>query len=239
MSFSLPRFYQQYHMHIHHKSANMTTTSGSMNLLSRTLWSGLMVGDALGAPVEFNYAVDIRKRFPEGLDRMIEGFGICTDRRLGVVTDDTQMSWCLHQSLLDADGWSPAAAWARYQEWLATDPADVGDATKEALLGNPQQDAQGNGALMRVMPLALWAAQHPGFDWVTAAREDAALTPPAPREWGLQCGVRVRPPACHERWHEPAGDLYLHSFLGRGAGDSAGGYRYAPPRCYGTPGLRW
>ena len=180
MSFSLPRFYQQYHMHTHHKSANMTTTSESMNLLSRTLWSGLMVGDALGSPVEFNYAVDIRKRFPDGLDRMIEGFGICTDRRLGVVTDDTQMSWCLHQSLLDADGWSPSAAWARYQEWLATDPPDVGDATKEALLGNPQQDAQGNGALMRVMPLALWAAQHPGFDWVTAAREDAALTHPHP-----------------------------------------------------------
>ena len=180
MIFSLPLFHKRYRMPTHHESANMTTTPESMNLLSRTLWSGLMVGDALGAPTEFNYAVDIRRRFPDGLNRMIPGFGICTDRKAGEVTDDTQMAWCLHQSLLDADGWSPDAAWARYQEWMDSDPPDVGHATKMALLGSPLPNAQGNGALMRVMPLALWAAQHPGFDWMTAAREDAALTHPHP-----------------------------------------------------------
>ena len=152
----------------------------SMEMMSRTLWSGLMVGDALGAPAEFNYHGDVMHRFPDGLDRMVGGFGICPDRKAGEVTDDTQMSWCLHQSLLDADGWSPAAAMRRYQEWIDSDPPDAGYATKMALLGNPLPDAQGNGALMRVMPLALWAAQHPGFDWQTAVREDAALTHPHP-----------------------------------------------------------
>ncbi len=33
---------------------------------------------------------------------------------------------------------------------------------------------------MRVLPIALWAAEHPDFDWQTAAREDAAITPPNP-----------------------------------------------------------
>ena len=151
-----------------------------MEMMSRTLWSGLMVGDALGAPAEFNYHGDVLRHFPDGLGRMVAGFGICTNRKAGEVTDDTQMAWCLHQSLLDVGGWSPEAAMRRYQEWIASDPPDVGDATKDALLGNPQPEAQGNGALMRVMPLALWAASHPGFDWMSAVREDAALTHPHP-----------------------------------------------------------
>ena len=159
---------------------NTTAVDKAQELMARTLWSGLMVGDALGAPAEFNYRKDVLRRFPQGLDQMVQGFVTCRDRRAGEVTDDTQMSWCLHQSLLDAGGWSPEAAMRRYQEWMDSDPPDVGGATKMALLGNPLPDAQGNGALMRVMPLALWTAKYPGFDWVSAAREDAALTHPHP-----------------------------------------------------------
>ena len=159
---------------------NITKTPLSPETLSRTLRSGLMVGDALGAPAEFKYYGNVLDQFPNGLDCMVAGYGLSPNRKAGEVTDDTQMAWCLHQSLLDADGWSPEAAWSRYQEWLDSDPPDAGYATKMALLGNPLPDAQGNGALMRVMPLALWAAQHPGFDWQTAVREDAALTHPHP-----------------------------------------------------------
>lgn len=151
-----------------------------LEMTARTMWSGLMVGDALGAPAEFNYKHDVLRRFPDGLDKMVQGFVTCRDRQAGEVTDDTQMAWCLHQSLLDAGGWSPAAAMERYQEWFASDPPDVGHATKMALMGTPLLESQGNGTLMRVMPLALWAAQHPDFDWRTAAREDAALTHPHP-----------------------------------------------------------
>lgn len=146
--------------------------------IAKAAWAGLMVGDALGAPAEFNHSCDIRRVFPDGLDRMVGGFGICTDRKPGVVTDDTEMAYHLHLALQDADGWSADAAMKRYKEWFATDPPDVGDATKSALQGHPNPNAQGNGTLMRVMPIALWAAAHPGFDWQRAAREDAALTHP-------------------------------------------------------------
>lgn len=40
--------------------------------------------------------------------------------------------------------------------------------------------SQGNGTLMRVFPIALWVAEHSDFDWVSAAREDAAITHPHP-----------------------------------------------------------
>lgn len=143
-------------------------------------WAGLMVGDALGAPVEFCYREDILAACPEGLSQMVDGFGICTDRIAGEVTDDTQMAYCLHCALLEAQGWDSAVTLKHYRAWLATDPPDVGEATQAALLGNPMPDSQGNGALMRVMPIALWALEHPEFDWQTAAREDAALTHPHP-----------------------------------------------------------
>ncbi len=158
----------------------LRTNNNERELQSRTLWSALMVGDALGAPAEFNYKHDILRRFPQGLDKMVQGFVTCRDRRAGEVTDDTQMAWCLHQSLLDAGGWSPSAALARYLEWFESDPPDVGHATKMALLGHPDSKAQGNGTLMRILPIALWAVNHPDFDWMTAARQDAALTHPHP-----------------------------------------------------------
>lgn len=158
----------------------MTIRNKQLKKTASAAWAGLMLGDALGAPAEFCYHEDIIARYPEGLSEMVPGFGICTDRLPGVVTDDTHMAYCLHLALQDARGWNPAAALKRYREWLATDPPDIGEATEAALTGNPNPESQGNGALMRVMPLALWAAAHPGFDWRTAAREDAALTHPHP-----------------------------------------------------------
>lgn len=158
----------------------MTIRNKQLKKSASAAWAGLMIGDALGAPAEFCYHEDIIAEYPEGLREMVPGFGICTDRRPGVVTDDTHMAYCLHLALQDAQGWNPAAALKRYREWQATDPPDIGEATEAALSGHPNAESQGNGALMRVMPIALWAAAHPGFDWQTAAREDAALTHPHP-----------------------------------------------------------
>lgn len=152
----------------------------SIDLVTRTAWAGLMVGDALGAPAEFNYRHDILRHFPDGLDRMVPGFVTCTTRAAGVVTDDTEMAYALHLALQDAEGWDAAAARKRYMEWFDSDPPDAGEAVKAALSGTPDAASQGNGALMRVLPIALWALAHPGFDWQTAAREDAAITHPHP-----------------------------------------------------------
>ena len=157
---------------------SMVKTNRTVTDLVRTAWAGLMVGDALGAPAEFCYRSDILARFPFGLSEMVDGFCICSDRRAGEITDDTQMAYCLHQALQEARGWNSAVALKYYRAWLETDPHDVGEATQAALMGQPMQDSQGNGVLMRVLPIALWAIHHPEFNWVIAAREDAALTHP-------------------------------------------------------------
>ena len=159
---------------------NTVDDSERLKEMARTAWAGLMVGDALGASAEFCHEYEIRRAYPDGVDRMLPGIAICTDRKAGEVTDDTQMAWCLHQSLLDAGGWDAHAARLRYMEWFETDPPDAGEAVTAALEGEPLADSQGNGALMRVLPIALWAAAHPGVDWQRAAREDAAITHPHP-----------------------------------------------------------
>lgn len=159
---------------------SMTTSNSRIKNISAAAWAGLMIGDALGAPAEFCHHDDIMVKYPDGIQDMVPGFGIYTERRPGEVTDDTQMAYCLHLALQDANGWSRDAALARYREWLATDPPDVDVVIYDALTGNPHPESKGNGALKRVIPIALWAASHPDFDWETAAREDAAITHPHP-----------------------------------------------------------
>lgn len=155
-------------------------TDDRIDALSRSAWAGQMVGDALGASVEGWRSADIKVRYPKGLDVMLPNSPIFGYRPEGSVTDDTQMALCLHRSLVDSDGWNPQMAMAYYREWFATNPPDVGCATCAAMLGRPMPESQGNGTLMRVLPIALWAAAHPEFDWERAAREDAALTHPNP-----------------------------------------------------------
>lgn len=144
----------------------------------RASWGGLMVGDALGSPAEFCYREDILHRFPDGLDRMTDGFVICTTRKAGVVTDDTDMAVCLQRSLEEAQGWDPQTALRFYKEWYDTDPPDIGETIRNALRGEMNPDTEANGALMRVAPIAYRAALCPEFDWERAVREDTCLTHP-------------------------------------------------------------
>lgn len=148
--------------------------------ISRSAWAGQMVGDALGASVEGWRQERIRGYYPDGLEVMLPDSPIFGYRPAGSVTDDTQMALCLHRALEESRGWNPQMTMKCYREWYATNPPDVGCATRAAMEGFPMPQSQGNGTLMRVFPIALWAASHPEFDWERAAREDAALTHPNP-----------------------------------------------------------
>lgn len=152
------------------------------------LW-GLLVGDALGVPYEFHSAdqipayEDIELEPPAGFDRSHAGVPA------GTWSDDGAQALCLLDSLLqtgtlDLDDLAVRMlAWYDDGLWAVDDRGfDVGIQTASALrdyarrrdprtsgLVNP--DGQGNGALMRVLPLALWHT-----------RDDAALV----RDAGLQ-----------------------------------------------------
>lgn len=134
---------------------------------------GLLVGDALGVPYEFHEREEIppfeKIEFepPDYFRRAHAGVPA------GTWSDDGAQALCLLASLLecgkfDADDFAKKlVAWFR-EDYLAVDEVfDVGVQTQRAILnlrkGVPPLEAglkeernNGNGSLMRVLPLALW-----------------------------------------------------------------------------------
>jgi ADP-ribosyl-[dinitrogen reductase] hydrolase len=126
---------------------------------------GLMVGDALGVPLEFS------PRDQSVVTEMIGGgpFGL----EPGRWTDDTSMACCLAYSLLKCHGFDARHQMECYSLWYrygAFEPSgkcfDIGIATREALekflaTGNPYSGSAdprtaGNGSLMRLAPVVLY-----------------------------------------------------------------------------------
>jgi len=74
---------------------------------------GLAIGDAMGAPVEF------QKR---GTFAPVTGYRSGGKFRLnaGEWTDDTAMALCLAQSLIDSNGFDPIDQMDKYLRWVDT-----------------------------------------------------------------------------------------------------------------------
>jgi ADP-ribosylglycohydrolase len=140
---------------------------------------GLLVGDALGVPYEFHPPQEIPPldaiEFvpPPGFRRAHAGVPP------GTWSDDGAQALALLASLLDRGGFDAGDFGRRLVAWykhgaLAVDGRvfDVGIQTSQAIgaimadapaasAGSADERANGNGALMRALPLALW---HPGGD---------------------------------------------------------------------------
>jgi ADP-ribosyl-[dinitrogen reductase] hydrolase len=123
---------------------------------------GLAVGDALGATVEFMTAGEIKAKY--GVHRKLIGGGWL---RLapGQVTDDTQMSLCIARSVV-AVGYSPEDIARRFVTWYQSKPPDVGNTCRRGIArfinqgtvhGAPNEGDAGNGAVMRMAPVAVAA----------------------------------------------------------------------------------
>ncbi len=142
------------------------------------IW-GLLVGDALGVPYEFvpPKAIPPFERIemnpPRGFHRAHLGV------EPGTWSDDGSQALCLLSSLLEKGRVDPDDLMNRLSRWLRdgylavdNDVFDVGLQTRRALErfleGRPLREcaprgewSNGGGALMRVLPLALW---HEGSD---------------------------------------------------------------------------
>ena len=132
---------------------------------------GLACGDALGGPVEFVDRVEIARRYPSGLREFVGGGWLALAP--GEITDDTQMTLMVAESLANSPGLNPNLddLAARFVAWLAGGPKDVGNTTRAAITalaaGTPWSDAgaevarlagdraAGNGAVMRCAPVAI------------------------------------------------------------------------------------
>lgn len=153
---------------------------------------GLLVGDALGVPYEFHASVEIPMfdeiefEPPNYFRRAHAGVPI------GTYSDDGAQALCLLASLLecnkfDVDDFAKRlVAWFR-EDYMAVDGVfDVGIQTQRAILnlrkdipplvaGPAEEKNNGNGSLMRVLPLALW---HKGsdLDLIADAFDQSAVT---------------------------------------------------------------
>lgn len=134
----------------------------SSDLKSRALgaYLGLAVGDALGAPIEFLTKREIAHR---GGHKEMTGGG-WLKLKPGQVTDDTEMSLYLGRAWIEAEGWNAHTAATQLAEWLKHYPIDVGNTCRrgirrfmldESLHGLPSEGDAGNGAAMRILPIAL------------------------------------------------------------------------------------
>lgn len=148
---------------------------------ARGAFLGLALGDALGATVEFMTAAEIRARY--GVHREVVGGGWLHLRK-GRVTDDTEMSLCIGQAIDAAGGWDLRRIADRLVAWMRAGPVDIGSTVRRGLrrvllegtLAGPPADGDGgNGAAMRMVPVAL-ASVGDGDLLARRAVEQAHLT---------------------------------------------------------------
>ncbi len=152
---------------------------------------GQVVGDNLGALVEFKAGSTIRRLHPDGVRNLEDGgeWNILA----GQATDDSELALALARTLVCTGHYDDEATAASYGAWLWSGPFDCGNTTAQALgpashttagqkataaRSSASMESQANGSLMRIAPLGIWAGD-PGLADRTA-RDDSRLTHPHP-----------------------------------------------------------
>lgn len=129
---------------------------------------GFAIGDAMGATTEFMTEEQIKRKFGKVTDIIGGGW---LNLKAGEVTDDTQMTMCVMNALMktlnenDTTGFSFMMECKKeFIDWYNSKPKDVGNQCARAIryminvghLGIYRDDqALGNGSLMRAMPCAI------------------------------------------------------------------------------------
>lgn len=142
----------------------------------------MAVGDALGATVEFMTPREIAAHFKVH-DRIIGGGWL--NLKPGQVTDDTTMALALGESILAAGAVDAHAVAAAFDAWMRAKPVDIGSTVRRGLLAYrktgdpkmpPSEHDAGNGAAMRVLPVALATLGESEKAVRTACRTQAHVT---------------------------------------------------------------
>ncbi len=140
----------------------------TVNDRAMAAYLGFAVGDALGATVEFMTKREIAAEY--GVHRQIIGGGWLR-LKAGQVTDDTQMALALGRSIMRCGGLDARDVCEEFAAWLKSGPIDVGNTCRRGIRryivhgtveGTFSPGDAGNGAAMRVLPVALAAFGEPG-----------------------------------------------------------------------------
>jgi ADP-ribosyl-[dinitrogen reductase] hydrolase len=147
---------------------------------------GLAIGDALGSTVEFMTPHEIAGKYC--VHNTLIGGG-WLHLKPGQVTDDTTMSLALGNSILEQGRVDAFAAAQAFDAWMRAKPVDIGNTVRRNLLqfrktGNPEAPCSehdaGNGALMRVLPVALATLNQPEESIRAACRAQGHVTHNSP-----------------------------------------------------------
>ena len=150
---------------------------------------GQVIGDNLGALVEFQTEEEIADAYPDGVRDLRDGG--CWDILAGQATDDSELALALARTLLETGSYDREAIAAAYGDWYASGPFDIGRTIRQALSAAAGAEAghkadaassqanavsEANGSLMRVSPIGIWAREPEVAD--RFAREDSRMTHP-------------------------------------------------------------
>lgn len=156
----------------------------SPQLLDRAVaaYLGLAIGDALGATVEFMTPREIAAQYR--VHDTLRGGGWLR-LKPGQVTDDTTMALALGASILQCGRVDARSAARAFDDWMRARPVDIGNTVRRGLLhfrltGDPQNPPSehdaGNGAAMRVLPVALATLGRDEAEVRAACRAQAHVT---------------------------------------------------------------
>jgi ADP-ribosyl-[dinitrogen reductase] hydrolase len=154
-------------------------------ILSSTF--GVAVGDALGVPVEFT-SREVLKQNPV---TDMRGFGTY-HLPPGTWSDDSALTFCLAESLctgFDIDQIGDIfVKWYYKDYWTATGHVfDIGVGTRQALYkikngakavqaGGTTEDSNGNGSLMRILPLIFYSKDKPISERYELTKQVSSVT---------------------------------------------------------------
>ena len=121
---------------------------------------GFAIGDAMGATTEFMNRKQIKKQYGQVTDIIGGGW---LNLEAGKVTDDTQMTICVMDALMDNIKTFEECCMDNFIKWYRMGPKDVGNQCSKGIFCamstghfiEKDNAALGNGSLMRAMPCAL------------------------------------------------------------------------------------
>lgn len=162
----------------------------NMNSLTdqvKSAFLGVAVGDAVGVPVEFKPR-EYLKRVP--VTDMI-GFGTYS-LKPGTWSDDSSLTFCLAEALTQDFRLENVATnflnWYEHAYWTAEGEVfDIGITTQDALdrllegvspesSGDTRVDSNGNGSLMRILPLLFYIQDKPIRERFELTRQVSCIT---------------------------------------------------------------
>jgi ADP-ribosyl-[dinitrogen reductase] hydrolase len=148
---------------------------------------GVAIGDALGVPVEFNS----RKSIQQNPVTDMIGYGTY-HLPAGTFSDDSSLTFCLAEALTKEFSLQIIAtnfvAWLNDNYWTAHGTVfDVGNATRQAIIqlkkgiqpelaGGFTEADNGNGSLMRILPLLVYSKDKPIKERYQLTKQVSSIT---------------------------------------------------------------